>query len=436
MVSYFMPRGRFLIKPPNFRQLRQKHNQQESKWPALRNFRQNFSQKIGNGGDHNTKQTEVTVRGMVRVKPSLSPTHSIHLNKQQGLQQDRRNALRRWTGFLLKWAPVGICVFGAIEWQINKQNCIKNRTLHTATEFQSKIYSLLPLRLISRCWGWLASCYIPESVRPFIFGLYINTFKVNLEEALYTDLKHYKTFAEFFTRPLRDGVRPIDSVAPLVSPADGKILHLGKAFRSLIEQVKGVNYNIADFLGPTTWLRESKQNSNYMNALKYATNGSTMLYHVVIYLAPGDYHRFHSPTDWDSFFRRHFTGELFSVSPRIATWLPGLFCLNERVLYVGEWEHGFFSFTAVGATNVGSVQIFMDSDLKTNQWAGLDIRTPRNFYDMTIDDGHLFKKGDLVGQFNMGSTIVLLFEAPLGFEFKVKPGQNVKVGQSLGRILK
>uniref|UniRef100_A0ABK9N7C9 Phosphatidylserine decarboxylase proenzyme, mitochondrial n=1 Tax=Glossina morsitans morsitans TaxID=37546 RepID=A0ABK9N7C9_GLOMM len=430
MVSYFMPRGRFLIKPPNFRQLRQKHHQQESKWPVLRSFRQNFSQKNGNGGDHNTKQTEVSVRAMVRVKPTLSPTHSI---QQQGLQQERRNALLRWTGFLLKWAPVGICVFGAIEWQLNKQNCIKNRTLHTATQFQSKIYSLLPLRLISRCWGWLASCYIPESVRPFIFGLYINTFKVNLEEALYPDIKHYKTFAEFFTRPLRDGVRTIDSNATLVSPADGKILHLGKACRSLIEQVKGVNYNLADFLGPTTWLRESKHDSNYMNALKY--NSSTILYHCVIYLAPGDYHRFHSPADWNSLFRRHFTGELFSVSPRIATWLPGLFCLNERVLYVGEWEHGFFSFTAVGATNVGSVQIFMDSDLKTNQWAGLDLRTPRTFYDMTIDNGNLFKKGDLVGQFNMGSTIVLLFEAPLDFEFKVKPGQKVKVGQSLGRIL-
>uniref|UniRef100_A0A1A9X1B4 Phosphatidylserine decarboxylase proenzyme, mitochondrial n=1 Tax=Glossina brevipalpis TaxID=37001 RepID=A0A1A9X1B4_9MUSC len=433
MVSYWYPRGRFLIKPANFRQLHQKRKQQESKLPALKNFRQNSSQKA-ESGDHTQRQTQANVRGVISFKPSLSPTHSCHLNNRHGLQRERGNALLRWTGFLLKWAPVGICVFGAIEWQLNKQNCIKNRTLHTATQFQSKIYSLLPLRLISRCWGWLASCYVPESVRPFIFGLYANTFKVNLGEALYPDLKHYKTLAEFFTRPLRDGVRTIDADAPLISPADGKILHLGKACRSLIEQVKGVNYNIADFLGPTTWLRESKQNSNNdMNALKYATNDSTILYHCVIYLAPGDYHRFHSPANFDPLFRRHFTGDLFSVSPRIATWLPGLFCLNERVLYVGEWEHGFFSFTAVGATNVGSVQIFMDAELKTNQWVGF--KNPRSFYDLTIDHGNFFKKGDLIGQFNMGSTIVLLFEAPVGFEFKVKPGQKIKVGQCLGHIL-
>lgn len=74
----------------------------------------------------------------------------------------------------------------------------------------------------------------------------------------------------------------------------------------------------------------------------------TCLYQCVIYLAPGDYHRFHSPTQWQPQLRRHFHGELLSVSPKIAKWLPGLFCLNERALYMGKWEHGFFSLTAVG----------------------------------------------------------------------------------------
>lgn len=75
---------------------------------------------------------------------------------------------------------------------------------------------------------------------------------------------------------------------------------------------------------------------------------ATSLYQCIIYLAPGDYHRFHSPTEWTPQLRRHFTGELLSVSPKIAQWIPGLFCLNERALYLGKWEHGFFSFTAVG----------------------------------------------------------------------------------------
>lgn len=72
------------------------------------------------------------------------------------------------------------------------------------------------------------------------------------------------------------------------------------------------------------------------------------MYQCIIYLAPGDYHRFHSPTEWKPVLRRHFAGELLSVSPHIAKWLPGLFSLNERVVYLGHWKYGFFSYTAVG----------------------------------------------------------------------------------------
>lgn len=132
------------------------------------------------------------------------------------------------------------------------------------------------------------------------------------------------------------------------------------------------------------------------------------LYHCVVYLAPGDYHRFHSATKWTINYRRHFpgkftlvhyrerereipkcrsaivdmnfynnymgktflkatstnvcvfVGELLSVNPGVARWIHGLFVLNERVTYMGEWEHGFFSYTAVGATNVGSIKIYSD----------------------------------------------------------------------------
>jgi len=83
-------------------------------------------------------------------------------------------------------------------------------------------------------------------------------------------------------------------------------------------------------------------------------------------LAPGDYHRFHSPTDWTIYSRRHVPGELFSVNPSVARWLQGLFKLNERVVYDGEWKYGFMSMSPVGATNVGSIKVFMDEELTTN----------------------------------------------------------------------
>lgn len=83
----------------------------------------------------------------------------------------------------------------------------------------------------------------------------------------------------------------------------------------------------------------------------------TSLYYMVIYLAPGDYHRFHSPVSWVVEKRRHFAGELYSVSPWLQRNLPGLFTLNERVVLLGRWRWGFFSMTPVGATNVGSIKI-------------------------------------------------------------------------------
>lgn len=107
---------------------------------------------------------------------------------------------------------------------------------------------------------------------------------------------------------------------------------------------------------------------------------------------------------------------MLSVSPKIANLVPGLFCINERVAYVGEWEHGFFSFTAVGATNVGSVQVYVDEELKTNKWRGFKVGSmnEKEFDEAKIEDISLMK-GELVGQFNMGSTIVLVFEAPTSF---------------------
>lgn len=151
------------------------------------------------------------------------------------------------------------------------------------------------------------------------------------------------------------------------------------------------------------------------------------LFHCVLYLAPGDYHRFHSPTDWNVKFRRHFPGELLSVNPSIASWIRNLFVLNERVTYVGNWAHGFFSMTAVGATNVGSIKVYFDENLKTNEtkW------NKNNFYDLHFDKQKQLSTGDAFGEFNLGSTIVLIFEAPKGSKFCLEPGQQVKLGEAL-----
>lgn len=195
----------------------------------------------------------------------------------------------------------------------------------------------------------------------------------------------------------------------------------------------------------------------------------TGLYYVVVYLAPGDYHRFHSPTSWVVEKRRHFAGELYSVSPYLQRTLPGLFTLNERVVLLGRWRWGFFSFTPVGATNVGSIKINFDRELRTNSLT-TDTAADRaaeeaakrgdsysGFAEATyqaaskILGGHALRRGEEMGGFQLGSSIVLVFEAPKGgrkrldegseggesqggWQWGVEQGQRVKFGQAIGWV--
>ena len=189
------------------------------------------------------------------------------------------------------------------------------------------------------------------------------------------------------------------------------------------------------------------------------------LYYAVIYLAPGDYHRFHSPTDWVVERRRHFAGELYSVSPYLQRTLPGLFTLNERVVLLGRWRWGFFSYVPVGATNVGSIKINFDRELRTNSLLtdtaadrAADEAAARGepylgYAEATYENaspvlhGHALRRGEEMGGFQLGSTVVLVFEAPVGEEtagetgkthkgwtWAVEKGQKIKMGQQLGRV--
>ncbi|KAB8274370.1 phosphatidylserine decarboxylase-domain-containing protein [Aspergillus minisclerotigenes] len=193
------------------------------------------------------------------------------------------------------------------------------------------------------------------------------------------------------------------------------------------------------------------------------------LYYVVIYLAPGDYHRFHSPVPWVVESRRHFAGELYSVSPYLQRHLPGLFTLNERVVLLGRWRWGFFSYTPVGATNVGSIKVNFDSELRTNSLttdtaadmaAALAAKRGEQYpgfveatylHASRTLGGHPLQRGEEMGGFQLGSTIVLVFEAPMGtrksfdagyqegkreggWNWTIEMGQRIKVGEKLGYV--
>ncbi|XP_068937652.1 phosphatidylserine decarboxylase proenzyme, mitochondrial isoform X4 [Petaurus breviceps papuanus] len=342
------------------------------------------------------------------------------------------------------------------------------------------LYKSVPTRLLSRAWGRLNQVELPTWLRKPVYSLYIWTFGVNMAEAAVEDLGHYRNLSEFFSRKLKPQARPVCGLHSVISPSDGKILNFGQVQNCEVEQVKGVTYSLESFLGPRdtpNGLPFSGNNSSrgkggnggngggnggngggnrggsggnggggsgsqasaatarnsFQNQL--VTKEGNELYHCVIYLAPGDYHCFHSPTDWRVAHRRHFPGSLMSVNPGVARWIKELFCHNERVVLTGDWKHGFFSLTAVGATNVGSIRIYFDRDLHTN--------SPRyskgsyndfSFITHSNKGGIPMRKGEHLGEFNLGSTIVLIFEAPKDFHFHLKPGQKIRFGEALGSL--
>jgi phosphatidylserine decarboxylase len=258
-----------------------------------------------------------------------------------------------------------------------------------------------------------------------LFGLWCKVYNCHLNE-MDRPLEDFTCFTDFFTRPLLPGVRTIDPTpSAMVSPVDAKVVSLGN-FRINradlgrmnnieITQVKGINYRFLDFVG------QHPQGLDMSRPLIFSF--------VVLYLAPGDYHRFHSPAEWQATQRRHFPGHLVPLRERFA----GMYQENERVVMNGTWEHGFFSMAAVGALNVGSIHMDCDNEIETNQGEGWFHRFPvATCHERQYDEPVAWARGDQVGKFSMGSTIVLVFQHPGDFEFDVNVGETVRLGQKLG----
>ncbi|KAJ0236730.1 Phosphatidylserine decarboxylase proenzyme 1 [Hirschfeldia incana] len=338
-------------------------------------------------------------------------------------------------------------------------------------DVKASFLGILPLRSISRAWGSLTSVEIPVWMRPFVYKAWSRAFHSNLEEAA-LPLEEYASLRDFFVRSLKEGCRPIDpDPRCLVSPVDGTVMRFGelKESRGMIEQVKGHSYSVPALLGtnsllPTvpegkgesgeeeavgdkgdkSWLRVSLASPK----LRESISASPMkgLYYCVIYLKPGDYHRFHSPADWNALVRRHFAGRLFPVNERATRTIKNLYVENERVVLEGIWKQGFMALAAVGATNIGSIELFIEPELRTNKPKKKLFPTEppeERVYDPQ-GQGVKLEKGKEVGVFNMGSTVVLVFQAPTAnspdgsssssdYRFCVKQGDKVRVGQALGR---
>ena len=238
---------------------------------------------------------------------------------------------------------------------------------------------------------------------------FVGRYKVNMTEAANPDIGSYATFNDFFTRALRSDARPLSQAAYLC-PVDGAISQYGSIDKDQLFQAKGHHYSTAALLGGDAALAQQFQDGSF----------------ATLYLSPRDYHRIHMPCDGRLTRMIYVPGDLFSVNPVTARGVPGLFARNERVVCVFESAHGPFVLTLVGATIVGSMAAV---------WHGV-INPPRSgevrVWQYDAQNIQL-KKGDEMGRFLLGSTVVMLFpKDTLTFNARWAPGQAVQMGESMG----
>ncbi len=270
---------------------------------------------------------------------------------------------------------------------------------------------LFPKRALTNFAGWVAGRE-RGVVTTWIIRRFVAKYGVDMDEALDSDIGHYKSFNDFFTRALKPGMRPI-AEADLVSPVDGAISQFGAIAGDQIFQAKGHHYTTTALVGGDPAL-----------AGRFA-HGSF----ATLYLSPRDYHRIHMPCDGRLTRMVYVPGDLFSVNPATARGVPGLFARNERVVCVFESARGPFVLVLVGATIVGSM---------ATVWHGV-VNPPRTgeLREWRYDDRQItLKQGDEMGRFLLGSTVVMLFPAPAAaFNPAWSPARAIRLGEAMANFV-
>jgi len=237
----------------------------------------------------------------------------------------------------------------------------------------------------------------------------IKKYQVNMDEVQQADLNFYKSFNEFFTREIKPEARPIAAGEKILCcPVDGKVSQLGDINNDTIYQAKGHDYSAKALLGGYDDIADLFKEG------KFAT----------LYLSPRDYHRIHMPVTGTLKHMVYVPGRLFSVNPQTVRVIPGLFARNERVVALFETEFGPMAMVLVGAINVGCIETV---------WHGVVTpphKQPVHRWVYNLDEIKL-NKGEEMGRFNMGSTVICLFaNKNLEFDPAFVPGAAIKMGQA------
>ena len=270
-----------------------------------------------------------------------------------------------------------------------------------------------PQLAVSRLAGRLADSESTPALKNRVIKWFIGRYGVNMSEAAEPDFTAYPTFNAFFTRALKPGARTIDPAPEtLTSPVDGAISQIGQISTDRVFQAKGQSFSLTELLGGDDERAEPFREGEF----------------ATIYLSPKDYHRIHMPMAGTLKEMVYVPGKLFSVNPVPAENVPNLFARNERVACLFDTDAGPMAMVLVGAMIVGSVE---------TTWAGVVAPNSGKVaqWQYRGDDAVQFEKGQEMGRFRLGSTVVLVM--PKG-AVKWQPNQvaekTVQLGEAFGKL--
>ncbi|HSW68786.1 MAG TPA: archaetidylserine decarboxylase [Gammaproteobacteria bacterium] len=265
-----------------------------------------------------------------------------------------------------------------------------------------------PQRAFTHFFGWLAKCRW-KWFKNWAIKRLIRKYHVNLSEALSENVDDYPDFNSFFTRQLKPSVRPLAPGENTVSsPADGSVSQIGKINKNAILQAKNFNYTTRALLGGSESAAQLFEDGNF----------------ATIYLAPKDYHRVHMPITGKLRETTFIPGQLFSVNPITAETVPNLFARNERLVCLFDTVIGPVAVILVGAMLVGSIETVWGLPHPKNKL------TARQY-----PDGIVLERGDELGLFKMGSTVIMLFPAgKIEWLETFKENSSVRIREAIGEM--
>jgi phosphatidylserine decarboxylase len=273
----------------------------------------------------------------------------------------------------------------------------------------SKLQRFLPQHYLSSFAGLLANCKI-RWLKNRLIQYFVWRYPINLAEVVNPNPYEYRCFNDFFTRALKPENRPIaNGIHDLISPVDGQISQLGTITQGKIFQAKGHHFTAEELLGGDAALAKPFVNGSFLT----------------VYLAPKDYHRVHMPIDGALTQMIYVPGSLYSVNSKTAHCTPNLFARNERVIAIFDTSIGRVAVVLVGAMIVGSIEMISTGTIMPPRSKSIQI--------WQLDHPIYLKRGEELGRFKLGSTVIALFEEDkVTWDPPFAATELVQFGQRLG----